>query len=716
MERITCPALEIAAALLHDKKYQQALDALAQVDPGSLSFQDKAYKQLLYCQAKLRLSEYDFDSDLTAALDYYRDSGDNWSFAEAKYLQGRLLSSLGLHSEAREVLLESYSAFKRCLDGQGQALVLNQSALVNMQIGDMETAANNLISCIGIYRALDDEDAASAARANLGAVYYSMGLLKKALAAYAPLAQYVRKRGAKSSALYYFNHAIPHALMGHYRVAMQELAASLEFLDDFPREKAIYYENLGWVHLLSGEYKEAETALMQGLEISLKIAPESALISQIKRRLADAHFGLGNDELARQYADEALVVAEKINERIEIAAVWRVYGQLAVRQQNHAGAREWFKKAADLFAMIGSQYELAVTRYLAATSGIYQNGERQALLYLAREYFAREEVGHYVEKINAELSRARPAPARTRRADNGPPVVIAVNAEMKRLVELAEHVAPSGMTVLLTGPTGSGKDLLAKFIHYHSGRAGKFVSINAAAIPDHMIEAELFGYRKGAYTGADRTTPGLFEEADGGTLYLNEIGDASLELQAKLLDVLESKTVRRLGEREGRQVDFRLIAATNLDVDQMIREGRFRLDLYHRLNEIRLTLPPLAERPEDIGALVVHFLSLSGVNVDGNGSESDCDQLVQALSAMEWPGNVRELEAQVRRLVLVTKGDVGAMQSLVVPVAQSEGERLAVVLRRTGGNRSQAAKVLGVSEGAVRHRMRKYGLSEPTER
>jgi transcriptional regulator with PAS, ATPase and Fis domain len=281
---------------------------------------------------------------------------------------------------------------------------------------------------------------------------------------------------------------------------------------------------------------------------------------------------------------------------------------------------------------------------------------------------------------------------------------------MTRLVELARHIAPSDMSVLLTGPTGTGKDLLAQYIHFHSGRAGKFVSINAAAIPDSMIESELFGYKKGAYTGADKATAGLFEDADGGTLYLNEIADASPELQAKLLDVLETKTIRRLGERTERKIDFRLIAATNHDIEQMIHEGKFRVDLYHRLNEIPMALPPLGDRLDDIPALAEYFLCREGMEL---GTANDgFHQLADRLTHRPWPGNVRQLEAEVKRLMLVSNGDVSRMIAAAADETPSERERLLTILDETGWNRREAARRLGVSESAVRKRIEKYGLIE----
>ena len=429
-------------------------------------------------------------------------------------------------------------------------------------------------------------------------------------------------------------------------------------------------------------------------------------MSQIKRRLADAYLGQGKYDLARQNADEALIVAEKIGERVEIAACYVVYGQLATIDGQKSTARQWFAKALDIYSMTGSRYELASTRYQAAASGIYQNGEQKALLYLARDYFVSEEVSHYVRKVDRELKKL--PPGRPPRGNGHPPEVVAASPVMVRLVELARNVAASEMAVLLTGPTGTGKDLLAEYIHYHSGAAGRFVTVNCAAMPEHLTESELFGYRKGAFTGANSDKAGLVETAAGGTLYLNEIAETTAAFQAKLLDVLERRMVRRLGETEDRPVVFRLIAATNREVEQMVRENRFRADLYHRLNQIRIELPPLSDRPEDIPALVSHFLTAAGVKID-NGNL--LNSLIMVLTSHSWSGNVRQLKSALERLVLLSEKDLDRMVVLAShPQSLSDREQLLEILRQTDWNRREAARRLGVSEGAIRYQIKKYQI------
>jgi DNA-binding NtrC family response regulator/Tfp pilus assembly protein PilF len=703
--------LDKAQRFLRVRRVSEAITLLEKLTSADLNKAERARAGLLKAEAYIYQGNYDCSQDLEYALAYYRKSSANNNFAKAKFLQGKFLIALGRHFEAREELLEAYATYKRYGLSIDQAHVLNMLSLISFQVGEVDAAVRQLEQCIILYESCGDKKRAIMISANLGLLLYSMGRLGESTRIYESIKADIVKQGPQNCGLFYYQSAVVQGLKGNFGEAKNTIRMAIPNFDDYPREQAIYYENLGWIHLLAGEYAEAEESLLKGLEISLRIAPESALVSQIKRRLGDACFGLGKYDQARKYTDEALIVAEKINERVEIAACYRIYAQLECKNGSHDKARDWYKKACDIFSMIGSRYELATTRYLAAISGAYQNGERQALLYLAREYFESEDVRPYVEKINAELARVRSIRvARTVSSENGePPQVIAVNPAMTRLVELARHVAPSDMSVLLTGPTGTGKDLLAQYIHYHSGRAGKFVSINAAAIPEGMIESELFGYKKGAYTGADKATRGLFEEADRGTLYLNEIADASPELQAKLLDVLETKIVRRLGERTERKIDFRLIAATNHDIEQLIREERFRLDLYHRLNEIPIALPALADRFDDIPALAEHFLRREGMKFDTASDEFH--QLADRLTHRAWPGNVRQFEAEVKRLMLVSGGDVSRMIG-AVDVAPSERERLLAILNETGWNRREAARRMGVSESTVRKWIEKYGLIE----
>jgi transcriptional regulator with PAS, ATPase and Fis domain len=264
------------------------------------------------------------------------------------------------------------------------------------------------------------------------------------------------------------------------------------------------------------------------------------------------------------------------------------------------------------------------------------------------------------------------------------------------------------MSVLLTGPTGTGKDMFARYIHHHSRRRGRFVPVNTAAIPESMIESELFGHCRGAFTNADRDKTGLIEVADNGTLYLNELADASRELQAKLLDVLENHKIRRVGETRERDVAFRLIAATNHDLNELIAEGKFRVDLFHRLNEMPITLPPLNQRLDDIGPLLIHFFANAGVVVKRN--DTDFKKLVKLMARRDWSGNVRQLEAEAKRLALLSGGITANMVAMVSTNEPSEHDRLLELLRESGWNRREVARKMGVSDTTIRRKMKKYNI------
>ncbi|MFQ5499344.1 MAG: sigma 54-interacting transcriptional regulator, partial [Candidatus Zixiibacteriota bacterium] len=234
---------------------------------------------------------------------------------------------------------------------------------------------------------------------------------------------------------------------------------------------------------------------------------------------------------------------------------------------------------------------------------------------------------------------------------------------------------------------------------------------NCAAIPNERVEAELFGHIKGSYTGAIADRPGLIEQAENGTLYLNEIADATPEFQAKLLEVLETRMVRRLGSNSVRKVSFRLIAATNHDLQQRMRDNLFRQDLYHRLNDIPMTLPPLSQRCEDFEPLVRHFLTEAGMAF--NGDTPKIDRLATMLASSEWPGNVRQLRASLRTLYLSSHGDVDKMLTGAAElIATSQRDRLLAALEQSEWNRTRAAEMFGVSEGTIRNWIRRYEIAE----
>ncbi len=309
--------------------------------------------------------------------------------------------------------------------------------------------------------------------------------------------------------------------------------------------------------------------------------------------------------------------------------------------------------------------------------------------------------------------------------------IVAESPALRAVLHDAWRVAPSEATVLLTGESGSGKEVLAQFLHRHSRRARKpLVAVNCAALPESLIASELFGHEAGSFTGATGRRVGRFGEADGGTLFLDEIGDMPLELQPALLRVLETGRFTPVGGTGEQQVDVRLVAATNRDLGAAVREGRFREDLFHRLNVIALELPPLRERPEDVLPLARAFLQGTGQ------AKRLSPAAARALQNYPWPGNVRELANAVERARLLARTDVilpehlppavrrgaggaatasapaaaanGAASEPVVPLDRLERETIERALEQTGGNRTHAAELLGISRRTLIYKLKRY--------
>jgi two-component system, NtrC family, response regulator len=302
--------------------------------------------------------------------------------------------------------------------------------------------------------------------------------------------------------------------------------------------------------------------------------------------------------------------------------------------------------------------------------------------------------------------------------------LITRSPEMLRVCRTVEKVANSNATVLLLGESGTGKEVLARGLHEASPRKNeRFVAINCAAIPDNLLESELFGYEKGAFTGAAKTTPGKIESADGGTLMLDEIGDLPHPLQAKLLRFLQERVVERLGGRQEIPVDVRIVCATHQDLKTLIKEGRFREDLFYRLAEIVINIPPLRQRQGD-AALLAHVFVRRFANEHNCGSMTLTEDAVRAIEAHPWPGNVRELENCIKRAVIMADGaqinrdDIGlesdAEQSEFIDLRKirDDAERNAVVtaLGRANGNVVRAAEILGISRPTLYDLMHRLGL------
>lgn len=343
--------------------------------------------------------------------------------------------------------------------------------------------------------------------------------------------------------------------------------------------------------------------------------------------------------------------------------------------------------------------------------------------------FHAADIRRRVSELEAEIERQQRELARQRREIEHQPLVGAVaiearSIEFKRTLELAARVAKFDTTVLITGETGSGKEVLARYLHESSPRSTQpWLAINCSALPENLLESELFGHRAGAFTGAARAHSGLFEEANGGTLFLDEIGDVSPAMQVKLLRVLQEREVRRVGESKSRRVNVRVISATNQDLPALINQGRFREDLYYRLNVVHIRVPPLRERRDDILPLARRILATCAERL-GLARLRLAPACVDALLHHPWPGNVRELENALEHAAVMS-GDgtitpellplvarpVSTGSGVISPertLAEVERAHIQAILECTGGNRAQAARILGIGEATLYRHLREH--------
>lgn len=341
-----------------------------------------------------------------------------------------------------------------------------------------------------------------------------------------------------------------------------------------------------------------------------------------------------------------------------------------------------------------------------------------------------------VQSLREENTRLKEELGHRYRYEN----IVGSGPKMREILAAIQRVGPMRTTVLLCGESGVGKDLIARAIHHASPRGAKpFVKINCTAIPENLMESELFGYEKGAFTGAAASKPGKFEQADSGTVFLDEIGDVPPAVQVKLLRILQEREFERLGSNKTRQVDVRVIAATNVDLRRALEDGNFREDLYYRLNVFPLTIPPLRERAEDIPLLAESFL-IKFARELGSQVEGLSEAAAQKLMAYHWPGNVRELENAIERSLLYASGTLlepedihldhaprratagngsnganggGAATDFLpegVSLEEHEQQLIREALRRAAGNKSQAARLLGLTRNALRYRLSQMGL------
>lgn len=452
-------------------------------------------------------------------------------------------------------------------------------------------------------------------------------------------------------------------------------------------------------------------------------------------------------------AARILVVEDGKAEREALARVLRLEGYEVVEAAGPQEAMRFIEEPIDLVVSdlrMGKQSGIDLLRawqechrhtpFLMLTAFADVESAVTAMKLGAADFLSKPvDPGELLELIRDQLDKVRYAPSA--RSDAAPAAgaaiakIIGQSAAMQEVLDKTRLAAQTESIVLILGETGTGKELIAHAIHENSPRRdGPLVVVNMPAIPDTLVESELFGHLKGAFTGALADRVGRFEAAAGGTIFIDEIGDFPLHLQAKLLRVLENQTINPVGSNENRRVDARVVAATSRNLDQMMASGEFREDLYYRLHVVTIRLPPLRERREDI-PLLAHHLVDELAQAAGRGPISLAPDLMQKLMSLDWPGNVRQLRNCLESMVAVTMSDVLTLDDLPARFVEREpaaaspkgpdifGERLEEMqkramlraLERFNGNRTQAARYLGISVRTLQRKMKEWALTEAAD-
>ncbi|HDS30242.1 MAG TPA: sigma-54-dependent Fis family transcriptional regulator [Firmicutes bacterium] len=366
---------------------------------------------------------------------------------------------------------------------------------------------------------------------------------------------------------------------------------------------------------------------------------------------------------------------------------------------------------------------MMITGY-ATVQGAVEAVKTGASEYLPKP-FTEDELYEAVARSLEKLDKRRAAGNGGTRKPGGKFNMIGESDAMQKIFDTIEKASATPATVLITGESGTGKELIARAIHYNSPRkSAPFIPVNCGGIPESLLESELFGHVKGAFTGATESRAGFFQAADKGTIFLDEISETSLSMQVKLLRVLQDKEVYMVGATKSRSVDVRILAATNKDLQALVEKGQFREDLFFRLNVLTITVPPLRDRGDDVLILAQYFANKYSGEF-GKDEPRLTDSVLEALANYSWPGNVRELENVVQRLVVMSEGDIDVpdlpplmrfsvkrADRLDRPLAEVEAEYIKNVINSVGGNKTQAAKILQIDRKTLREKLKSIGMDD----
>jgi DNA-binding NtrC family response regulator/Tfp pilus assembly protein PilF len=687
--------------------------------------------------ALTHLSRYEEAKVLArAALQVVRQIGDRELLASALTRSGNLWMRLGDWARSRELLEEARGLYATLgLEAQ-MAHVENSLGILHKNLCEWAVATHYLRDALARERRLGRFAQVAVRLQNLGLVHLKSGDWTKAqeacLEARKIFRQVGNQWGLTATALSLGMLARLAGRAGEARKLLEEALESA-LAAGMLREEALAREFLGDLAASEGDAHRALEHYRTALTLAERTAPVGDIVTEVLRRMGEAHLALGELEAARAAIDRCREVCNLLEDRYEAAVLHRVRGLLFERQGDREEAlREW-RTAANLLGEMGERFERGRALFLLARHEVNPAEARKGA-YRASACFAEMGAESWLAEVEAWLAQAmaehapagaaipgRPRLSARRRAESHG--MIGVSRGLTRALDLAERAAATDLTVLVTGPSGTGKELIARAIHERSGRRDRpFLPVNCGALRAELALSQLFGHRRGSFTGAHADATGLVEAAHTGTLFLDEVGELPLDVQVTLLRFLERGDYMRVGDTTIRRADVRIVAATHVDLRDAVAAGTFRADLFYRLNEIEIILPPLAERMEDVLPLAHHFLRLYG----GEANAAISAEAAECLTGYTWPGNVRELENCVRRVLALRDGDgplgagelsahLGQLRPGSVSSARRspwvQREQVLSALARAHGNKSEAATFLGVSRKTLYARMRRLGIA-----
>ncbi|MCK4404232.1 MAG: sigma 54-interacting transcriptional regulator [candidate division Zixibacteria bacterium] len=772
-------------SLVEQGEFAQALRKIQKTerDPGvNLSPGERGDIHYLASFCLFNLGRYKEALDkATLAFNTFKDTSENKKVAQIQDILGRIHWGLGDLKNAELCIRDAITTYRRIRDYIAIVRCNNTIARILFTKCDFGKAAEYLNEAKELSCSINSPITEATILGNLGRIHTLLGNweqakeeLKIGLQANSTRSNAIGQCKDQLSLGYIF------ALKREFTQAKAYLSSAFQLAqkNNYLRETVIYHEYMGELCFDQGIYREAEDHYNQIINIWENNAPDGDMISQTYRLLAELQVAQKQFDQAFISCQKSLKVSKSLGEKIEEGAVYRILGQIYFVKREKGKSRESFEKSMSLLQQVGAKYELAKTYLQAGRSNSFDYYKRLGFLSNAESLFRELNSKFHLGLVNLAITdllveqkdygKAHIFLAEAERLfkesndqkelrqirnlkhsiedtlfqscmiaksdgrvtfDN----VVTHNTEMREIVEKLKQIKDYDISILLEGETGTGKDVLAKAIHYSSRRKDKrFVAVNCAALPESLLENELFGHKRGAYTGADKDQPGLFEEAEGGTLYLDQVEEIPTSTQVKLLRAIEEKEITRLGGTKPRKIDVRIISSSIDDLKEAVKNGKFRQDLYFRLNTFDITIPPLRDRKEDIPLLVRHFLKEYGVD-EKRIKEFERNGTLRRFSDYGWPGNVRELENEIKRMVVLAQaGDkdpsgflseklghptgsqiLSNEPSLFHQVAEFEKEKIIEALSQSNWIKLRAARLLGIPEATIRNKIKKYKISPP---